>query len=455
MSQMTSRGAGVRATRAQWPAIGRVAAGATAASLAAVLVLCGLAGPASASPVARGSVASARAGASTATPTAAPASRARRAAATSGTLRGWGNNILGELGDGTSTNRDAPVKVRLPRGTKITSVRAGCLHTVALTSTGQVLAWGLNLSGQLGDGKTADARTPVKVRLPRHTKITAVRAGCDFGLALTSKGQVLAWGLGVVGQLGDGNHANRRRPVLVKLPKGVKAKAITAGYEDALAISTTGRLYSWGYDSNGQLGDGQAVNRDRPVRVKLPKGTKIKIVSAGGNHGLALSTTGQLYAWGYNGFGQLGDGTTTDQLTPEPINFEFRGHPIGKITSLVAGCNHSLALTSHGVVLAWGYNGFGQLGNASTTSTVTAVGADLPAGVHVRAISAGCNDSLARTAGGHVLAWGYNGDGELGDGTLGDSDVPVSVHLPAGLDAIGIGSGPDASNAFAIVRPAG
>ena len=225
-------------------------------------------------------------------------------------------------------------------------------------------------------------------------------------------------------------------------------KSITAGAEDALAISTRARLYAWGGNADGEIGDGTTTDADTPVRVSLPAGIRTKIVSAGGRHTLALSTAGQLYAWGYNGDGEFGNGTTASSVTPVAVAFPAAG----AITSLMAGCFHSLALTSDGVVLAWGLDRDGELGDASNDSSSLPVTAELPAGTHVKSISAGCITSYARTAKGHVLAWGYAADGQLGDGTTSNSEIPVRVALATGLKAIAIGSGPAAEHSFAIVR---
>jgi alpha-tubulin suppressor-like RCC1 family protein len=205
----------------------------------------------------------------------------------------------------TETGSGTPVKVKLPAGTKIASVRGGCSHSVALTTKGHVWAWGLNNHGQLGDGTTNDSDTPVRVRFAAGTKITSVRAGCDFSIAITTKGHVLAWGFNADGQLGDGSNTDTDTPVRVRLPAGTKAKSITAGDDHALAITTKGQLYAWGYNSDGELGNGTTSDSNKPVKVRLPAGTKVKIVSAGDFHTLALSTTRQLYAWGYNGRGEF------------------------------------------------------------------------------------------------------------------------------------------------------
>ncbi len=151
------------------------------------------------------------------------------AAASGGTLRAWGANGTGQFGNGTTTESDTPVRVRLPVGVRVTQVREGCFHTVALTSTGKVLAWGDNDSGQLGIGSTVPSKTPRRVKIPAGTRVTAVRAGCAFSLAVTSTGGLLAWGDNFFGQLGDGTTTNRVTPVPVSLPPGTTVKAVTAG----------------------------------------------------------------------------------------------------------------------------------------------------------------------------------------------------------------------------------
>jgi alpha-tubulin suppressor-like RCC1 family protein len=411
-------------------AAGRVAAGGFAAALAA-------AGFAGAGPAAAASGARALA-AARATPTT--------------TVRGWGTNDDGELGHGTSSLfAETPVTAKLPKGVTVTSVRAGCDHTVALTSAGGALAWGDNSEGQVGDGTTKSRRTPVRVKLPAGTKLTAVRAGCDHTIALTKSGSVLAWGFNKFGELGDGTSKDRNTPVKVKLPKGVKVKAISAGCDQNLALTTKGKVYAWGLNLYGEIGDGTTKNRHTPVAVKLPAGTRATIVAAGCAHSLAQTSTG-LYGWGENAEGQLGDGSTTSTDMPVLIPLLFRGPPPGKITGLFAGCQHSLALFAKGALLAWGENGSGQLGNGTTTSSDKPVGVMLPTGTKVKSVSAGCDSSLALTATGKVLAWGYNAQGELGDDSTSDSDVPVAVDLPASLGGIAIGSGPGAEHSFVIEK---
>lgn len=376
------------------------------------------------------------------------------AASTATRLMAWGYNYYGEIGDGTTTPRDVPVRVKLPKGTTVTQVRAGCSHSLALTSQGQVLAWGDNSHGSLGNGRTASSGTPVRVKIPNGTKITAVRAGCRFSVALTAKGQVLTWGDNTFGELGTGRKAGSDIPVRVKLPRRTKVTAITVGWDFAAARTSAGQVLSWGDNMSGQLGNGRTTGSRLPVKVKLPSRAKVTALAAGGGHVLALTSAG-LFAWGLNAFGQLGDGTTTSSDRPVKVEILLRGPGLGHVTSLFAGCDHSLALFSGGALLAWGYNAFGQLGNGTTTTSDNPVSVMLPTGAKVRAVGATCRDSYALTAQGHVLAWGDNGSAQLGDdGSASGSSIPVQVDLPNGWAASVLGTGPAAWHALAIVHKA-
>jgi alpha-tubulin suppressor-like RCC1 family protein len=367
------------------------------------------------------------------------------------TVLAWGRNTTGQLGDGTTTSTTTPVKVHLPAGTQVTQVRAGCADTLALTARGHVLAWGSDSDGQLGDGRITDSATPVRVKLPRGTKITAIRAGCEHSLALTSKGQVLAWGYNHGGELGNGSTANSDVPVRVRLPRHAKVTAVSAGQYFSLARTAKGQVLAWGDNDSGELGNGTTASSDVPVRVALPAGVRATAVSAEEETSLARTSGGGLFGWGDNSLGQLGDGTTTSSDTPVSIPILVRGPSLGHLVSLFGGCGHTVVLFSSGKVLAWGSNVFGQLGDGTTTGSDTPVVVMLPASTKVAAISAGCATSYALTRNGHMLAWGLGAIGELGDGSTTSSDMPVRVDLPSGWRASAVGSGPMAAHALAIV----
>jgi alpha-tubulin suppressor-like RCC1 family protein len=342
----------------------------------------------------------------------------------SGSAWAWGYNGDGELGNGTITNNSIPVAVSLPSGTTVAAIAGGLYHSLALTSTGQVLAWGLNGSGQLGNGTTTDSSTPVAVSLPSGTTVTAIAGGYYHSLALTSTGQVLAWGSNSNGQLGNGTTTNSSTPVAVNLPSGTTVTAIAGGRAHSLALTSAGQVLAWGYNASGQLGNGTTIGSLTPVVVSLPSGTTVTAIGGGQYHSLALTSTGQVLAWGYNYWGQLGNGSFTDSYTPVQVSL-----PSGTtVTAIAGGGDHSLALTSNGQVLAWGYNGHGELGNGSFTESYTPVQVSLPSGTSVTAIAGGGNHSLALTSTGQVLAWGRNLEGELGNGTTTtDSSTPVVV----------------------------
>jgi alpha-tubulin suppressor-like RCC1 family protein len=204
-------------------------------------------------------------------------------------VQAWGSNSSGQLGNGTMTSSTTPVSASIAAGTLVTAVSAGGHHSLALTDDGTVLAWGNNHFGQLGIGNHQNKTTPVTVPLPAGTDVTAISAGYDYSLALTSTGSIYAWGLGGAGQLGDGSLTNSLSPVLVNLPNGTTATAISAGDRHALAVTNSGGVMSWGENAYGQLGDGSTTTSDAPVNVSLPGGTTVTAVAAGGAHSLALA----------------------------------------------------------------------------------------------------------------------------------------------------------------------
>ena len=375
---------------------------------------------------------------------------ARPAVSPAVTVRGWGTNEFGELGSGIgTTDLPAPVKVKIPAGVTVTAIRAGCDFSVALTRSGTVLAWGNNDGGQIGDGTRKRRNTPVDVKLPKGTRISAVRAGCDDTIALTTAGTVLAWGMGLGGALGDGQLRNSSTPVRVSLPRGIKIKAISAGCAQNLALTTKGAVYAWGSNEYGQIGDGTHKDRLRPVLVKLPAGVSATGVTAGCSDSFALTNDG-LYGWGVNAHGQLGIGTTKNHDVPVLIPFLFRGAGPGTIVSVFAGCDDTYALFSKGGVLAWGSDENGQLGDGGSAMQLKPVGVMLPTTIRVKAISAGCTDGYALSAAGQVFAWGAGGLGGLGDAGYSDAHTPIAITGLATVTVSALGVGPAAYHAFAL-----
>ncbi|MGA2835436.1 MAG: MBG domain-containing protein [Acidimicrobiales bacterium] len=374
-------------------------------------------------------------------------------------LYGWGDNDsgqvgVGSVGGGTETGVALPTAVDAPAGVSFSSVAAGGSFTVGLATSGRVYSWGSNGVGQLGDGSTTGATTPVTVDLPSGT-FTAVAAGSGHSLALTSGGEVFAWGANLFGQLGDGTTQATETPVAVAAPAGVTFTAVAAGGDHSLALSSTGTVYAWGANSHGQLGDGSTTSVDAPVVVATPAGVTFTAIAAGTGHSLALASDGQVYAWGFDASGQLGDGTDVDSLTPVEVSI-----PSGTtISSIAAGGSHSLALSDTGLVFAWGSDVFGQLasslvGSLPVDSDVPVQPTGLPPTTSFVSITAGQYTSYALTSIGVAWVWGGDFYGQLGDGTPGINAVPPAsmASLPPGTLATGLFAGPDATSAFLVTR---
>ncbi|MEU8543495.1 Ig-like domain repeat protein [Streptomyces sp. NPDC048717] len=379
---------------------------------------------------------------------AAPPASARQTPPTD-TALAWGSNYTGELGNGTESGNNpnpTPVDVDLPAGVKLTDVSGGHQFSLGLSSDGHVYAWGFNSSGQLGDGTTATRTSPVEVHLPAGAKATAISAGTNHSLAVTSDGHVYAWGWNDSGQLGIGTADNdpHPTPAEVHLPAGVQATAIAAGRYHSLAVTSDGRVFAWGYNYWGQLGNGTTgvEPNPTPVETDLPAGIEATAVAAGDSHSLALTSDGRVLGWGADYNGQLGDGMYNFFPNPTPIETLLpAGTRVTAIDAATSG-NHSLAVTSDGHALGWGADASGQLGIGTTAaSRPTPIEPDLPAGARVTAVAAGAHHSMWLTSTGAVYTSGDNSSGQLGDGTTTNRTTPVPVDLPAGTRAGAISAG--------------
>ena len=328
----------------------------------------------------------------------------------------WGENISGQLGDGTTTDRTTPVDVvGLTSG--VAAVSAGGYHTCALTTTGGLKCWGRNLFGQLGDGTTTNRTTPVDV-VGLTSGVSAVSAGEDHTCALTTAGGVECWGRNNHGQLGDGTTTDRTTPVdVVGLPSGTAV--VSAGLTHTCVVTTAGGAKCWGDNVFGQLGDGTTVDRVVPTDVTaLTSGAAA--VSAGFRHTCALTTAGGAKCWGSNFVGQVGDGTTTDRTEPVDVTALTSG-----VAAVSAEILYTCAVSTAGGAKCWGRNG-GKLGDGTTTDRTTPTDVvGLTSGV--AAVAARHLHTCALTTAGRLKCWGDNFFGQLGDGTTTDSSTPVDV----------------------------
>ena len=368
------------------------------------------------------------------------------AIADEGSLWAWGGNEYGQLGDGTTDDKEEPVQIQIKTktGTKFTQVSVGSYHTMALDSEGSLWAWGWNEYGQLGDGTTTDKKEPVQIQIKTKpgTKFTQVAAGYAYSLAIDSEGNLWAWGWNKYGQLGDGTTTDRKEPVQIqiKTKPGTTFAQVAAGGTHTLAIADDGSLWAWGSNEYGQLGDGTTTDRKEPVQIqiKTKPGTTFAQVSVGGAHTLAIADDGNLWAWGWNEYGQLGDGTTNDK--EEPVQIQIKTKPKTTFAQVAAGSYHTLAIADDGSLWAWGSNDSGQLGDGTTTNKEEPVQIQIKtkAGTTFAQVAAGIYHTVALDTEGNLWAWGFNEYGQLGDGTTEDKEAPVKVEpgvKPAPEDA--------------------
>lgn len=298
-----------------------------------------------------------------------------------------------------------------------TVMSGGTYHTIAVKD-GIVWTWGYNGYGQLGDGTFTDKIIPVQAADLQD--IVAVEAGYEFSVALKSDGSLYTWGNGSNGELGDGRSGSSWSTHYVNTPYKVVeltgATSIAAG-DDHCAVVNDGFVWTWGYNGSGQLGDGTYEMRKKPVQVQELTG--VKSVACGSSYTVALKNDGTVWAWGDNSYGQLGDGTWDYKVSPVQVQ------GLTGIITVAAGNRHTVALKSDGTVWTWGDNYRGQLGDGTRTSKYSPVQVEGLTGII--AVAAGYEHALALKSDGTVWTWGSNNYGQLGDGTTTIKLVPVKV----------------------------
>jgi alpha-tubulin suppressor-like RCC1 family protein len=362
-------------------------------------------------------------------------------------------SMLTALATGTATitatdpvsqlSATAPLSITL--ATPI-SIAAGGFHNCALLADDTVECWGLNLNGQLGNGTTIDSSTPTLV--PGLSDVRAIAAGTYHTCAIVGTG-VKCWGDNEYGQLGSApsSQSPYAVPVPLSVPNLPPIVAIAAGAFHTCAVtSSDGSIWCWGYGLNGELGNGANSNSSTPVQVSNFRHA-IGIAAGGeatsGSHTCAVSVLGSVSCWGYNGFGELGDGTTTSSSQALIVS----GLP--SIAILEAHANISCATPQAGSSLCWGNGGFYALGNGSAANSSVPVIPQLAAG---SIIAPGVSNGCARVFDDTVECWGYNGNGELGNGTNDTATLPVTIAdlTGAGVKAITAGD-----NHTCVLLPSG
>jgi alpha-tubulin suppressor-like RCC1 family protein len=347
-----------------------------------------------------------------------------------GAMKCWGSNAYGQIGTLASNQQKTPIDV--PGFTNnISAIAVGDSRMCALTTTGEVKCIGNGVADSNNPGISSGA--------------ISISSGYAYSCALMSYGGVKCWGDNWTGQLGSGTWVNTAPAVHVKgLTSGVTA--ITSGIMHSCALLSNGSVKCWGANNYGQLGDGTNSNRNEPAQV-IVGGQPISgvvSISGGYEHTCAVMANGEAKCWGRNGYGELGDGTTTNRSVPTSVI--VNSQPISGIASISGGLRHTCAVTTGGAAKCWGYNALASLGNGTFTDSLTPVNVD---GLGSGVLSIEASKSFATCAtvtGSSVKCWGHSWAGNVGDGFTTDRSSPVNV---VGL----MSSSPSATTLGALTLP--
>jgi alpha-tubulin suppressor-like RCC1 family protein len=339
-----------------------------------------------------------------------------------GTVRCWGSNELGQIGDGTTTERLTP---RIVTGiTSATRITAGSSHTCALLSGRTVKCWGNNANGQLGDGTTTQRNAPKTV--PGLTGVVSIDAGFFHTCAVLSSGAIKCWGSNFDGKLGDGTTTQRPSPVAVV---GITtATQVSAGGKLTCARLSDGAVKCWGDSEYGEIGDGATT--DRPTPTAVSGITSATQVSTGQFFACARLADGTLRCWGFSWDGETGDGDPSFFVNGTEHHTPVQVVGVTGAAEVALGADSACARLGSGAVWCWGSSYRGQSGrgiSGAPAGNNWALAAAVPGLTSVAAIGAGVLHHCAVVTGGVVKCWGNNASGQIGDGTKTQRNTPVTV----------------------------
>lgn len=361
----------------------------------------------------------------------------------------WGNGANGALGNASfGGQRMTPIEITssFPAGEEVAKVFAGFMNGAAITKTNRIFVWGDNQFRQLGTADSFAKSVPTEITsiFPETETIIQLEYGRGHVAALTDSGRLFTWGnYNYYGQLGNGTLLEKLTPfeITSSFPVEDKITSISLGAFHSGALTSSGKVFTWGYNSDGQLGQG--ITADRQSWVTTPTEITslynvedpITQIELGGLNSFAISTSGRVFAWGNNAESALGDGTTSDKNAPTEITAKF---PSGtKIVHVGASDDNgdfpfAAAKSDDGRLFTWGSNVFGQNGNGNTIlrqTTPVDISSKFPVSELTESFELGGSFNLAKTTNGNLYSWGYNNAGQLGLDDTTSRNLPTKIKV--------------------------
>lgn len=397
----------------------------------------------------------------------------------------WGRNNLKQVGKPTQTSSvTSPQSLSHPSSVEgFVSISTGESQTCAIATVGSSWCWGSNSDGQLGNGELSTSSDPVATYLlPSMQKVTMIESGGSHSCLLTTQANLICWGLNDVGQVGDTQSDTGTLPYYLEDAKFMK---VATGTRHTCGLKNESTIVCWGDNEMAQLGNNSTFSSSVPVAVQLPEGATAREIAAGDSHTCALLDNDDVMCWGSNSKGKLGDGSTTQRLVPtkvvqlhvapgESINTmsdithngatistEFSttdisshrtleygtdeflsgetntidlGH-FGSVRQIASGSHHSCMVIAGGYVKCWGDNVDGALGTGDETSHTQPIDVKDLLG-QARVVAVGRSHSCAVMSLGTVKCWGDNSSGQLGDGTVQSRRTPITASISGVVDVV-------------------
>jgi len=363
----------------------------------------------------------------------------------------WGVNVHGQLGDGSTTRRTEPVDITnsfsLLLGEVVVEIGVGHMNSMALTSFNRLFIWGSNANGQISNQEILLSQTPIDITdslpLNDNERIIKFDLGAGHIGVLTSQGRLFSWGYNKYGQVGNRENNNSvYTPVDITnyfgLRPGETIIDMSYGYMHSSALTSENRIFTWGYNTLGQMGDWSTVHKNWPIDISsyfiLDEQEVIEKISMGYYHSSAISSLGKVFTWGYNEYGQLGVNAEYQyNMAPQNITDYFDLDEEETILNIYLGGWHSSAISTQGQLFMWGMSNDGRLAIDSQDNiylpTPINDAFSLEEEERIVEISLGSWSSIALTNEGRLFAWGYNNDGRLGIGTLFNSHEPLEIKI--------------------------